>query len=210
MKRHDFPNECQANAASLTLGGEERYEYLLSQVLQHSRARLPEWPNVVSVARLMISPELPRLYDIPLVTSRLLSIGRGEDTLTNNNFSAEPDNEGHNILINVCAATLFGYAPQQAVGKTIQLRLQLRGNPAADYIRREILAAKSLLRRPGSSSSSPVIKTPFSAPTQTWRVRSSKSPTPQRLKTICGARLQPLAKRFKFHSCNIVKGQRIF
>ena len=82
-------------------------------------ARLPEWPNAVSVARLMISPELPRLYDIPLVAGRLLSIGRGEDTLTNNNFSADPANEGHNILINVSAASLFGYAPQQAVGKTI-------------------------------------------------------------------------------------------
>ena len=82
-------------------------------------ARLPEWPNVVSVARLMISPEFPRLYDIPLIAGRLLSTGRGEDTLLNNNFSANPANEGHNILINVTAATLFGYTPQQAIGKTI-------------------------------------------------------------------------------------------
>ena len=82
-------------------------------------ARLPEWPNVVSVARLMISPEFPRLYDIPLLSGRLLSTGRLEDTLSNNNFSANPANEGHNILINVSAATLFGYTPQQAVGKTI-------------------------------------------------------------------------------------------
>ena len=37
MKRYDLPNECQANATSLTFGGEERHEYLLSQVLRHSR-----------------------------------------------------------------------------------------------------------------------------------------------------------------------------
>jgi putative ABC transport system permease protein len=82
-------------------------------------ARLPEWPDVVSVARLMISPEFPRLYEIPLLAGRLFSTGRGEDTMSNNNFSANPANEGRNVLINASAATLFGYTPQQAIGKTI-------------------------------------------------------------------------------------------
>lgn len=82
-------------------------------------ARLPEWPDVVSVARLMTSPEFPHLYEIPLIAGRLLSTGRGEDTMSNNNFSANPANEGRNILINFSAATLFGYTPQEAIGKTI-------------------------------------------------------------------------------------------
>jgi putative ABC transport system permease protein len=82
-------------------------------------ARLPEWSHVVSVTRLMISPEFPSLYDMPLIAGRLLSSGRVQDTLLENNFSPNPANEGHNILINVSAATLFGYTPQQAIGKTI-------------------------------------------------------------------------------------------
>jgi putative ABC transport system permease protein len=82
-------------------------------------ARLPEWQNTVTVNKIVISPEFPRVYAIPLLAGRLLATGRGEDRVSNTSIVGDPANEGHNILINVSGAALFGYTPQQAVGKTI-------------------------------------------------------------------------------------------
>jgi putative ABC transport system permease protein len=78
--------------------------------------QLPGQPDTITVNKLMISPEFPTLYDIPLVVGRLLSATRGEDTLSD---AISPNNEGHNILINAAAASRFGYTPQQALGKSI-------------------------------------------------------------------------------------------
>ncbi len=79
-------------------------------------AQLPGQPDLISVNKIMIDPEFPRLYDIPLIAGRLLSESHGEDTLSDWTVQA---NEGHNVLLNVAAAAGFGYTPQQAVGKTI-------------------------------------------------------------------------------------------
>jgi putative ABC transport system permease protein len=79
-------------------------------------AQLPGQPETITVNKVIISPDFPRLYAIPLVAGRLLAEGRGEDTLSND---IKPTNDGHNILVNVAAAARFGYTPQQAVGKTI-------------------------------------------------------------------------------------------
>ena len=78
--------------------------------------RLPGQPDLITVNKIMIDPEFPRLYDIPLIAGRLLSESRGEDTLSN---WTVPANEGHNVLLNVAAAARFGYTPQQAVGKML-------------------------------------------------------------------------------------------
>lgn len=78
--------------------------------------QLPGQPDVISVNKIMISPEFPRLYDIPLIAGRLFSESHGEDTLSNGTV---PANEGHNVLLNVAAAARFGYTPQQVIGKTI-------------------------------------------------------------------------------------------
>ena len=84
-------------------------------------ARLPGQPDVISVNRILIGPDFPRLYDMSLIAGRLFSESRDEDTLidSSDGDSLFPANEGHNILINVAAAARFGYTPQQAIGKTI-------------------------------------------------------------------------------------------
>jgi putative ABC transport system permease protein len=84
-------------------------------------ARLPEQPDVISVNRILIDPEFPRLYGMSLVAGRLFSESRDQDRLidSSDGDSNFPANEGHNILINVAAAARFGYTPQQAIGKTI-------------------------------------------------------------------------------------------
>ncbi|HEY4338610.1 MAG TPA: ABC transporter permease [Steroidobacteraceae bacterium] len=73
----------------------------------------------ISVSRIMIGPDFAALYGLPVVAGRIFSETRGDDTLINNNGHGSPANEGHNILINVAAAIQLGYAPQQAIGKTI-------------------------------------------------------------------------------------------
>ncbi len=84
-------------------------------------ARLPGQPDVISVNRILIGPDFPRLYGMSLVAGRLLSESRDEDTLidSSDGGSLFPANEGHNILINVATAARFGYTPQQAIGKMI-------------------------------------------------------------------------------------------
>lgn len=79
--------------------------------------RLAGQPGVISVNKIIIDPEFPRVYDIPLIAGRLFSESHGEDTLSDN--KTVPANEGHNVLINVAAAARFGYTPQQVIGKTI-------------------------------------------------------------------------------------------
>ena len=79
-------------------------------------ARLPGQPDLMTVNKVIISPEFPRLYDIPLIAGRLFSESHGEDTLSDWTI---PANEGHNVLLNVAAAARFGFTPQQAVGKTL-------------------------------------------------------------------------------------------
>jgi putative ABC transport system permease protein len=84
-------------------------------------ARLPGQPDVITVNRILIGPDFPRLYGMSLVAGRLFSENREVDSLID---SSDGDslflaNEGHNILINVTAAARFGYTPQQAIGKTI-------------------------------------------------------------------------------------------
>ena len=81
-----------------------------------SIAQLPGQANVISVNKIMISPEFPRLYDIPLIAGRPFSESRDADTLSDRMV---PTNEGHNVLLNVAAAARLGYTPQQAIGKTI-------------------------------------------------------------------------------------------
>lgn len=82
-------------------------------------AQLPGQPDVISVNRIVCSPEFPHVYDIRLIAGRLLSKSRDMDTLSDNNGMPTPANEGRNVLINVAAAARFGYTPQQAIGKTI-------------------------------------------------------------------------------------------
>ncbi|MHB8812759.1 MAG: ABC transporter permease [Steroidobacteraceae bacterium] len=88
-------------------------------------ARLPGRPDLITVNRILIGPDFPRLYGMSLVAGRLLSESRDEDTLIDSSEldSRYPTNEGHNILINVAAAARFGFTPEQAIGKTIMYNM---------------------------------------------------------------------------------------
>jgi putative ABC transport system permease protein len=78
--------------------------------------QLPGQSDVLTLNKIMISPDFPVVYGIPLIAGRLFEAGREADTLRNDSLA---ENEGHNILINEAAAARFGYTPQEAVGKTI-------------------------------------------------------------------------------------------
>jgi putative ABC transport system permease protein len=78
--------------------------------------QLPGHAELLTVNRIIMSPEFPRLYNIPLIAGRLLSRKHGDDTLSD---TTVPANEGRNVLLNVAAAARFGYTPQQVIGKTI-------------------------------------------------------------------------------------------
>ncbi len=81
-------------------------------------ARLPGQSDSITLRAVAADPDFPRVYQIPLVTGRLLSADRSDDTLTDD---MTPSNAGHNVLINVAAAGRLGYTAEQAVGRTIVL-----------------------------------------------------------------------------------------
>jgi putative ABC transport system permease protein len=59
-----------------------------------------------------ITPEYPSLYEIPLLSGRMLSTAYGEDT------------QGANVLVNAMAAQQLGYAVNEAPGKMVAIRGQ--------------------------------------------------------------------------------------
>jgi putative ABC transport system permease protein len=82
--------------------------------------QLPGQSDTLTLNRLAIGPDFPRLYDIPVVAGRMLSENRGEDRFTG---GADPANEGHSVLINEATAARFGFTPQQMVNKTMLLNI---------------------------------------------------------------------------------------
>jgi putative ABC transport system permease protein len=85
-----------------------------------SVGQLPGQSDTVILNQLVIGPDFPRLYDIPVVAGRMLSDKRGEDSLMGSLDSA---NEGHSVVINEAAAARFGFTPQQMVNKTMLLNI---------------------------------------------------------------------------------------
>jgi putative ABC transport system permease protein len=61
-----------------------------------------------------INPDFPKLYGIRLLAGRFLSTAYGEDVT-----SMTAVNQSANVLINTETARRFGYAPKDAIGKTI-------------------------------------------------------------------------------------------
>jgi len=77
----------------------------------------------ILVRTMDISPGFPSVYDMHLLSGRLLSDERGEDRLLTGAHIDMKDgkNEGRNILINLAAARKFGYSATNAIGKVIVL-----------------------------------------------------------------------------------------
>jgi putative ABC transport system permease protein len=81
-----------------------------------SVGQIPGQSDTVVLNQLIIGPDFPRLYDIPVVAGRMISDKRGEDRFMGAQNMA---NDGHSVVINEAAATRFGFTPQQIVNKTL-------------------------------------------------------------------------------------------
>jgi putative ABC transport system permease protein len=66
------------------------------------------------------SPDFMHLYGIKLLAGRLLSEQRGADGVLPDQLQGKPG-QPINVLVNATAARRMGYAPQDAVGKTLTL-----------------------------------------------------------------------------------------
>jgi putative ABC transport system permease protein len=81
-----------------------------------AQIRLPGHSEYLSMLKQLVTPEYFRLYNIRLLEGRLLSDAHGEDRIKN---PLPEGNDGRNILVNRAAAARLGFAPAQAVGKTV-------------------------------------------------------------------------------------------
>jgi putative ABC transport system permease protein len=81
-----------------------------------AQMRLPGHSEYLSMLKQLVTPEYFRLYNIRLLEGRLLSDAHGEDRIKN---PLPEGNDGRNILVNRAAAARLGFAPAQAVGKTV-------------------------------------------------------------------------------------------
>jgi putative ABC transport system permease protein len=93
----------------------------------HNRisAHAPGATSSEEFALVPAGPEFMSLYRIRLLAGRLLSEQRGADGISVDQLHGEPGLPV-NVLINTSAARRLGYAPQEAVGKTLILDMQGR------------------------------------------------------------------------------------
>jgi putative ABC transport system permease protein len=83
-------------------------------------AQVPGRPDAVALNRLIIGTGAPRILGMRLMAGRLLSDSRSQDQF--DALGEDPSrNEDRNVLLDAAAAANMGFAPQQAVGKTIIL-----------------------------------------------------------------------------------------
>lgn len=79
-------------------------------------ARLPGAGGQVAVLTYCVSPEFTAVYGVRLAAGRFLSRDHGADIHQGHSLE-----NGRNILIDEAAAHAFGYTPEHAVGKTVDL-----------------------------------------------------------------------------------------
>ncbi len=85
-----------------------------------STAQLAGHPEHLELNERVIGTNAIQLLGMKLTTGRLLSDKRAQDEVDEgHNDEGAPSNEGHNVLIDEAAASLFGLTPQQAIGQTI-------------------------------------------------------------------------------------------
>lgn len=87
-----------------------------------SAIHVPGQPDLVTLNTVIIGPDYPATYGIPLVAGRPLSVSRGDDRLSSIGIvtGGDPGNEGRDVLINAAAARRLGFTPREAAGKTIE------------------------------------------------------------------------------------------
>jgi putative ABC transport system permease protein len=78
--------------------------------------RIPGTGRQVSVMNYSVSPDFAAVYGVKLVAGRFLARNRGADI----HHGRGPEG-GRNILIDETAARAFGFTPQSAIGKTVDM-----------------------------------------------------------------------------------------
>ena len=84
-----------------------------------ANVRVPGQPELLTLDKITINPEYPRVYGMKLVAGRMLSQARADDGFSGMPYTGNPANEGHNILVNETAAARLGFTPQSIIGKTL-------------------------------------------------------------------------------------------
>ncbi|HEV2702365.1 MAG TPA: ABC transporter permease [Steroidobacteraceae bacterium] len=114
--KQSFVQAVRANPGVLDVTLSDRVPFDGGQ--DNDAIKLPGKPDLLLFNKIVISPNFPSFYGIPLLAGRLLSATRSLDEYTSTN-GGNPANTGHNILLNESAAARLGFTPEQAVGKTV-------------------------------------------------------------------------------------------
>ena len=121
--RSSFVQTLRANPGIVDIGMANYMPF--SQGQSNAVFKVPGRSDNILINRIEISPDYPRVLGMRLVAGRLLSDARADDRMdlrsvfAGGHYNPTPQNEGHNILVNESAAARLGFAPQEAVGKTI-------------------------------------------------------------------------------------------
>jgi putative ABC transport system permease protein len=119
QQRDAFVQVLRANPGVVDVGLTNRTPFAAGQSLMVAQA--PGQSDTVTLDGIAIDPGYPTTYGIQAIAGRLLSESRGDDRLNSNTPGGDPLNEGRNIMVNAAGAQRLGFAPQQAVGKSILL-----------------------------------------------------------------------------------------
>jgi len=121
--RSSFVQTLRANPGIVDIGMASYMPFDNGQ--SNAVVRVPGRSENILINRIEISPDYPKVLGMRLVAGRLLSDARTNDRMdvqaafAGGHYNHTPQNEGRNILVNESAAARLGFAPQQAVGKTV-------------------------------------------------------------------------------------------
>lgn len=115
-ERQAFLRALRDNPGFVAVGETDRVPFQTGQSL--ALVRVPGQQDIL-LNTSAIDAEYPKVLDIKVVAGRDLSESRADDRLHSTGPGTDPLNAGKNILVNVSGARKLGFAPQQAVGKTV-------------------------------------------------------------------------------------------
>jgi putative ABC transport system permease protein len=86
--------------------------------LRATNIQVPGRPEGTSITRMAITPQFPDVYGMRLVAGRALSDSHGSDILSGPDGANGPVT---NVMVNEAAVRLFGFTPEQALGKILHV-----------------------------------------------------------------------------------------
>ncbi|HEY4114794.1 MAG TPA: ABC transporter permease [Rhizomicrobium sp.] len=112
--RHSFTHALAANAAIEGVGQSSGAPFV--DTVNMGTFNVPGGAEHAYIRLVDASPDLPKLYNMRLVSGRWLSLGRGNDINTGKD---DPLQDGRNVLLSESAAQRLGWTAQTALGKSI-------------------------------------------------------------------------------------------